>query len=217
MVKVVKVVKGEKILTCFLLVVVGYYIAKMFNKSCNGFRVGGLLESSDYYEPNNCELGRTGIGCLGYTCKTTFLGHPNYCGLDGGVWDGLVTEQKAPETLDKSNFRCKDEDMFNTDKCYYQGCLVPERRWDPSGIWSKMSLGENLKKCKSIEENNNLLICNDGEVCSNGLPCPTKFTIHDIWNTNLYNTSDSQNEITAEYGFCKIPSGKTPEEYEKTI
>tara|TARA_B100001287_G_C22388299_1_gene392114 strand:+ start:38 stop:151 length:114 start_codon:yes stop_codon:yes gene_type:complete len=33
--------KNEEILTYFLLIVVGYYIAKMFSKSCNGFRVGG--------------------------------------------------------------------------------------------------------------------------------------------------------------------------------
>lgn len=33
--------KNEEILTCFLLIVVGYCIAKMFSRSCNGFRVGG--------------------------------------------------------------------------------------------------------------------------------------------------------------------------------
>ena len=78
----------------------------MFNKSCNGFRVGGLLESSDYYVPNNCAAGQPAPHCLGYTCKTTFLGHPNYCGVDGGVWDGQMSDTRAPETLDKSNFRC---------------------------------------------------------------------------------------------------------------
>lgn len=32
--------KNEEILTYFLLIVVGYCIAKMFSKSCNGFSVG---------------------------------------------------------------------------------------------------------------------------------------------------------------------------------
>ena len=33
--------KSEEILTCFMLIIVGYYIAKMFSRRCNGFRVGG--------------------------------------------------------------------------------------------------------------------------------------------------------------------------------
>ena len=32
--------KNEEILTCLLLIVVGYFIARMFSRSCNGFRVG---------------------------------------------------------------------------------------------------------------------------------------------------------------------------------
>ena len=35
--------KNDEILTYLLLVVVGYCIAKMFSKSCNGFRVGGEI------------------------------------------------------------------------------------------------------------------------------------------------------------------------------
>ena len=35
--------KNEEILTYFLLIVVGYCIAKMFSRSCNGFSVGGQL------------------------------------------------------------------------------------------------------------------------------------------------------------------------------
>ena len=41
---------GKKILTCFLLVVLGYCIAKMFSRSCNGFSVGGEVNG----EVNNC-------------------------------------------------------------------------------------------------------------------------------------------------------------------
>ena len=40
----------EEIITYLLLVIVGYYIIKMFNRSCNGFRVGGRAGdcSKDY-------------------------------------------------------------------------------------------------------------------------------------------------------------------------
>ena len=35
--------KNEEILTCLMLVVIGYFIAKMFSRSCNGFSVGGKM------------------------------------------------------------------------------------------------------------------------------------------------------------------------------
>tara|TARA_B100000131_G_C17645468_1_gene421924 strand:+ start:143 stop:487 length:345 start_codon:yes stop_codon:yes gene_type:complete len=36
--------KGEEILTCLILVAIGYFIAKMFSRTCNGFRVGGMTD-----------------------------------------------------------------------------------------------------------------------------------------------------------------------------
>ena len=36
-----KDIKVEEILVYLMLIIVGYYIAKMFSRSCNGFRVGG--------------------------------------------------------------------------------------------------------------------------------------------------------------------------------
>jgi len=36
-----KDIKVEEILVYLMLIVVGYYIAKMFSRSCNGFSVGG--------------------------------------------------------------------------------------------------------------------------------------------------------------------------------
>tara|TARA_B100000902_G_scaffold381465_1_gene418016 strand:+ start:746 stop:988 length:243 start_codon:yes stop_codon:yes gene_type:complete len=36
-----KNIKAEEILVYLMLIVVGYYIAKMFSRSCNGFSVGG--------------------------------------------------------------------------------------------------------------------------------------------------------------------------------
>ena len=32
--------KSEDILTCLCLIVVGYFLAKMFSKRCDGFRIG---------------------------------------------------------------------------------------------------------------------------------------------------------------------------------
>ena len=48
-------IKNEEILTCFLLIVVGYCIAKMFSRSCNGFSVSVWGEHcSDYNLENDC-------------------------------------------------------------------------------------------------------------------------------------------------------------------
>ena len=47
--------KNEEILTYFLLIVVGYTIAKMFSRRCNGFSVGGeTLVSPAPKCLNNC-------------------------------------------------------------------------------------------------------------------------------------------------------------------
>lgn len=45
-------IKSEEILTYFLLIVVGYYIAKMFSKSCNGFSVSA--DTCSQHEKSSC-------------------------------------------------------------------------------------------------------------------------------------------------------------------
>ena len=42
--------KSEDILTCLCLIVVGYFIAKMFSRRCNGFSVGGQSEMHEMQE-----------------------------------------------------------------------------------------------------------------------------------------------------------------------
>ena len=42
-----KDIKVEEILVYLMLIVVGYYIAKMFSRSYNGFRVGGQMCNSN--------------------------------------------------------------------------------------------------------------------------------------------------------------------------
>jgi hypothetical protein len=39
-----KDIKVEEMLKCFMLIIVGYFIAKLFSKTCNGFNVGGQTE-----------------------------------------------------------------------------------------------------------------------------------------------------------------------------
>ena len=39
-----KDIKVEEIVIYLMLIIVGYYIAKMFSRSCNGFRVGGRVQ-----------------------------------------------------------------------------------------------------------------------------------------------------------------------------
>ena len=49
--------KNEEILTCLMLVVIGYFIAKMFSRSCNGFSVGGqpnFIPPPAGFEENQC-------------------------------------------------------------------------------------------------------------------------------------------------------------------
>ena len=47
--------KNEEILTYLILVVIGYFIAKMFSRTCNGFSVGGKeSNSSKKYKYDQC-------------------------------------------------------------------------------------------------------------------------------------------------------------------
>ena len=63
--------KNEEILTCLMLVLIGYFIAKMFSRSCNGFSVGGqcdlgqleiLNESPNRLPPLESECRNIGCG-----------------------------------------------------------------------------------------------------------------------------------------------------------
>jgi hypothetical protein len=66
-----KDIKVEEILVYLMLIVVGYYIAKMFSRSCNGFSVGGQMCNSNRHlrcpegtipKPNQESIRRTGGG-----------------------------------------------------------------------------------------------------------------------------------------------------------
>ena len=57
--------KNDEILTCFLLIIIGYTIAKMFGRGCEGFNVGFSTYSPQWYKQG-------GIGGCYYGCKGTF-------------------------------------------------------------------------------------------------------------------------------------------------
>ena len=52
-----KDIKVEEAIVYLMLIVVGYYIAKMFSRSCNGFSVGGQTECQT--------LTSLGAACVG--------------------------------------------------------------------------------------------------------------------------------------------------------
>lgn len=64
----------EECITFFMLVVVGYFIAKLFSQKCNGFSVGAQI---------NCEGMKNPAHCLRYS---------RYCELK----DGKCTNKNAP-------------------------------------------------------------------------------------------------------------------------
>ena len=68
--------KNEEILTYFLLIVVGYCIAKMFSRTCDGFSVGGQNISSieyELFEPDSNNYPNSDLIC-GY--KYDMYGEP---------------------------------------------------------------------------------------------------------------------------------------------
>ena len=48
----------KECLTFFMLVVVGYFIAKLFSQKCNGFSVGAQIECDKIKNPTNCRRHR---------------------------------------------------------------------------------------------------------------------------------------------------------------
>lgn len=96
--------KNEEILTCLLLIVVGYCIAKMFSRSCNGFRVGGQINCGDYSK-DSC-----GMGMSAFHCKWT----NNKC----------IPKESPPPPLPPPSPPCRTSGApcINSRQCCYGGC-----------------------------------------------------------------------------------------------
>ena len=98
--------KNDEMLICFLLIIVGYCIAKMFSRRCEGFSVGVST-----YKPIWLEQG--GIGGCYYGCK----------GELGGRCPGKVYDCNTnPRPGVPNGYVCKKNNIFGIplpDSCDY--------------------------------------------------------------------------------------------------
>ena len=113
--------KGEEILTCLILVAIGYFIAKMFHRcanglaNSNGFSVGGHNDKycSQFYKDwgtrNHTDLGCEINGCYeetdewGNYCSYCKL-HPKSCQDNHECCSNICKEnicQKNPEVQER--------------------------------------------------------------------------------------------------------------------
>ena len=119
--------KTEEILTCLLLVIVGYAIAKMFNRSC-----ANRLDSFSVGVPRQCRNTRIGLdttcragqqwqeGTRDFACPTMNIPEknisadfcPDFCNFDGG--DSLCP-------TDANNPLCTGVESLNIPGIYNDG------------------------------------------------------------------------------------------------
>jgi len=104
--------KSEEILTCLCLIVVGYFLAKMFSLRCDGFRVGGqpdipCTNSQDCN--NNAAIDDDGKDMVyGYRPNCQCLCKNDYTGRSCDILqDNLCISQRSRD------------DCISHDGCYY--------------------------------------------------------------------------------------------------
>ena len=106
--------KNDEILTYFLLIVVGYCIAKMFSKSCNGFSVGGENSGYQVFEPDPKNYPDIMWTC-GYKYKENGDPYPgsflNVCGSDESCVCLDEDKNIKISTMDKPNI-CRINNNF---------------------------------------------------------------------------------------------------------
>ena len=99
--------KNDEILTCLLLIVVGYTIAKMFSKRCEGFSVGGVRGGVPLCPSNGSKV--------------------DACDLHYSNCDNLYTHTIGSESP-YSVHTCKKGGVLNAYRCISTGnkCVFPE-------------------------------------------------------------------------------------------
>ena len=97
----------EECLTFFMLVVVGYFIAKLFSQKCNGFSVGAQIKCDKIKNPTNCRRHRI-HGCELKDDKCTYKNAPAPAG------------KKDNDSECNSDFVCKSGYCNGSNKC--EGC-----------------------------------------------------------------------------------------------
>lgn len=145
----------EECLTFFMLVVVGYFIAKLFSQKCNGFSVGAV----------NCEIQNRG------KCKI----------LSNCIWnesESKCTDINAPAPAPapagkkdngsecNSDFDCKSGYCNDSDKC--QGCPNdPNYKFNPLNCTKCINDNLQFPDCTECKNNDKLIPPNCTE-CKGG-------------------------------------------------
>ena len=114
--------KNEEILTCLMLVVIGYFIAKMFSRSCNGFSVGGQQCTQLVRERLNNMPG--GQRPLESDCQNM------RCGFDPNMNGGICKECEEHNYNNCNNIHnCRYEEhydqYYNDGQCIFNGPEEP--------------------------------------------------------------------------------------------
>jgi len=148
---IIKKVDNKKVLTCILLVIVGYMTAQLFMRKVNGFNVGGQsckcttgTTGIDCVDSANSKLIRSGKFCTDQktedTCKTaggrTFIGK-NTCkwtpgptptpGPPGGKTPTPGPPGgKTPTPTPTPSYSCSSTSIFSADKCLKNGSVVTD-------------------------------------------------------------------------------------------
>jgi hypothetical protein len=116
--------KNEEILIYFFLIIVGYYIAKMFRRRCNGFSVGGQLNNTCYrYTENLSEVCDINEDNLNYDCCSILTSSD--CDIS------TLNNTKLENSILKAKNNCTKtqyddmEIMKNSDK-QFNTCFFPD-------------------------------------------------------------------------------------------
>jgi hypothetical protein len=100
--------KNDEILTYLLLIIVGYIIAKMFSKRCEGFSVGA--NDADCESSSDCVSGNCCTSTIFSTC-----GGENCCMNNGNNWDYLSTTS-CSKVYGGSNIKAVKKNIY--DNCW---------------------------------------------------------------------------------------------------
>jgi hypothetical protein len=147
---------SKKILICLMLVVVGYFIAKMFSRSCNGFSVGAT-EVNCPLEP--CQ--NSGLCISGNRCSCLDEWEGTYC-------ETLKPLPPTPATL--CNDFMKDSDCNNASNC----------QWIIDKYWFDESICKNKFCPTNWFDESTYNTC----ICSNDTDIKQKKSGEQLWKCN---------------------------------
>ena len=172
--------KNDEILTYFLLIVVGYYIAKMFSRRCNGFSVGGEILNHFPSDENSPGCDTTALFEKRFKCDE-LINQNNELNECDDMKDHYEYDKKKILNLEAKNKGKIDCSVFNASKtqCEKYGCkyypgyqennCVPKNRYVTCpNVAGKNSKDEtwNMGDCYFLSPSIN------SDVCSSDSECP---------------------------------------------